>query len=211
MQLLIVAATEMEIAPLREQNTSADFLITGVGSPACIYNLAKTLQKNKYDLVIQAGIAGTFSPGVQLADTVLVQKDLFADLGVCENGRFFSLFDTGLANRDEFPYTDGWLVNENSGLTDAALRKVTSITVNTVKEDMQMADQYVQKYQPDIESMEGAAFHFVCLQERIPFLQLRSISNVVGERDKSKWKLKEAIGNLNKELLLLINQVAVKF
>jgi futalosine hydrolase len=61
-----------------------------------------------------------------------------------------------------------------------------------------------EKFLPDIESMEGAAFHYVCLQQKNNFLQLRSISNRVGERDKSKWKLKESIENLNKELLKII-------
>jgi futalosine hydrolase len=48
--------------------------------------------------------------------------------------------------------------------------------------------------------MEGAALHYVCLQQEINFLQLRSISNIVGERDKQKWEMKEAIANLNMEL-----------
>jgi len=49
--------------------------------------------------------------------------------------------------------------------------------------------------------MEGAAFHYVCLQQHIPFIQIRSISNIVGVRDKNKWKMKEAIESLNKKLI----------
>ena len=67
--------------------------------------------------------------------------------------------------------------------------------------------QFVQSFNADIETMEGAALHYVCLQEHIPFLQIRSISNHVGERDKTKWKIKEAIENLNKELQILINDL----
>jgi len=48
--------------------------------------------------------------------------------------------------------------------------------------------------------MEGAGLHYVCLQENIPFLQLRAVSNDVGQRDKSKWDLSTSIGALNKEL-----------
>jgi futalosine hydrolase len=58
-----------------------------------------------------------------------------------------------------------------------------------------------------VESMEGAALHYVCLSEKIPFLQLRGVSNYAGERNKSKWKLKEAIGNLNKELIRLLEDL----
>jgi futalosine hydrolase len=42
--------------------------------------------------------------------------------------------------------------------------------------------------------------------ENIPFLQVRSLSNFVGERDKSKWQIKEAIENLNKELIPIISK-----
>ena len=62
----------------------------------------------------------------------------------------------------------------------------------------------------DIESMEGAALHYVCLLQKVPFLQLRSISNKVGVRDKTKWKIKTAIDNLTMELnalLMIINDI----
>ena len=55
--------------------------------------------------------------------------------------------------------------------------------------------------------MEGAALHYICLQEEIPFVQIRTVSNYVGERDKTKWKIKEAFENLNDELLKLIDQL----
>ena len=34
--------------------------------------------------------------------------------------------------------------------------------------------------------MEGAALHYACIMEHIPFIQLRAVSNFVGERDKNK-------------------------
>jgi futalosine hydrolase len=52
--------------------------------------------------------------------------------------------------------------------------------------------------------MEGAALHYICLQQKIKFLQLRSISNTVGERDKQKWEMKKATTNLNMELKKII-------
>jgi futalosine hydrolase len=55
--------------------------------------------------------------------------------------------------------------------------------------------------------MEGAALHFIALHQKIPFIQLRSISNNVGERDKTKWKIKEAISNLNEELKNFIDLI----
>ena len=60
---------------------------------------------------------------------------------------------------------------------------------------------------PVVESMEGAALHYVCLMEKIPFLQIRSVSNVLGDRDKSRWKIKEAGQNLHQTLVTLIQKL----
>ena len=54
--------------------------------------------------------------------------------------------------------------------------------------------------------MEGAAFHYVCLMKNIPFLQLRAVSNYIGERDKSKWKIAEAIEEVNKACVELLER-----
>jgi futalosine hydrolase len=43
--------------------------------------------------------------------------------------------------------------------------------------------------------------------EKIPFLQLRSVSNVLGERDKSRWKISEALQHLNEELISFIRKL----
>ena len=64
-----------------------------------------------------------------------------------------------------------------------------------------------QKYNCDIESMEGAALHYVCLQQQTSFMQFRAVSNFVGERDKNKWKLRESIQNLNDTLIHLVQQI----
>ena len=65
-------------------------------------------------------------------------------------------------------------------------------------------DYYRNTLGAQIEYMEGAALHYVCLQEKIPFLQIRSLSNFAGERDKSKWVLKESIAHLNLHLQQLL-------
>ncbi len=55
--------------------------------------------------------------------------------------------------------------------------------------------------------MEGAAFHYVCISEGVPFMQLRGISNQVGERFKIKWKIKESIESLNENLMRIVLQL----
>jgi futalosine hydrolase len=55
--------------------------------------------------------------------------------------------------------------------------------------------------------MEGAALHYVCLQLAVPFAQVRSISNYVTPRDKSLWKMKDAIINLNNWLIGFVEKL----
>jgi futalosine hydrolase len=58
--------------------------------------------------------------------------------------------------------------------------------------------------------MEGAALHYVGLQENIAFLQLRSVSNAIGVRDKTRWNIPLAIGRLNEQLIHLLQQLDTK-
>ncbi len=205
MEILVVSATAMEIAPFSAQNKTADVLVTGVGAPACTYALTKQLQRRKYDMVVQAGIAGTFRNAVAPGETVIVQQDVFADLGIHEKDDFFTLFDKGFAESNALPYTNGWLVNDHPN--NFSLPAVKAITINTVSDKYAQAELFMKKYEPDIESMEGAAFHYVCISEGLQFLQLRSISNFVGERIKTNWKMKESLQALNENLQRIITEL----
>jgi len=207
MQILLIAATAHEIEPFTTANSQADVLITGIGVPSTIYHLQKRIHQVDYDLVIQAGIAGGFHDDVLLGNVVLVTQDCFADLGMEENGNYTPVFNTPFADKDEFPFTNGRLLNPGSHFQKTELSSVKAITVNKVSDSELQKQQYIINFNADIETMEGAALHYVCLQENIPFLQIRSVSNHIGERDKSKWKIKEAIKNLNTELQILINEL----
>jgi len=206
MQILLIAATEMEIQQ-RAAGNNIDVLVTGVGIPSTIYHLQKRLEQIDYDLVIQAGIGGSFGKDPAMGETVLVQQDAFGDLGTEKEEEFCTLFDAGLADKNESPFTEGWLINKNEWLDILPLKKVKAVTVNKVSDDRLLTRQLEAAFHPHIESMEGAALHYVCLLEQIPFLQIRTISNCVGERNKAKWKLEDAIKNLNVELEKIIAQI----
>lgn len=207
MNLLIASATKIEINPFLKENIHADVLITGIGIPSTVFHLTQKLFEKKYDMVIQAGVAGTSNDRFKLAEVVAVKEDTFADLGIEENRQFFTLFENNFIDENDFPYTDGWLINDHSILEKIDLPIAKGITVNKISDDDFQNKRIQQKFSADLESMEGAAFHYVCLQQKIPFLQLRSVSNQVGQRDKSKWELKKAIENLNNQLLKIIEKL----
>lgn len=215
MKILLVAATMLEIEPLQQylaeklylrKHQQVDVLITGAGSMATTYALTKKFQLNKPDIAIQAGIGGSFHPLFCPGKIVVIKEEIIGDLGVMQQGKWNSLFDLGFMSENDHPWTQGKLLNPNKDLLcKLEHEKVKAITVNQISTEASFIQQIKEKYCPVVESMEGAAFHFVCLKENIPFLQLRSISNMVGERDKSKWLLKESIDVLNNELVRLLN------
>lgn len=207
MQILLTAATANELELFINMHANIDILITGVGAPATIYNLQKRLHKVDYDLVIQAGIAGAFSTALNLGETVLVKQDTFGDIGAEENNTFTSFIGSNLISAQEFPYANGWLINAAGIPKSSTLKSVKGITVNKVSDSILQKQQLINVFDPQIETMEGAALHYVCLQEEIPFRQIRTISNYVGIRDKKQWKIREAFENLNEELIKLIDQL----
>jgi futalosine hydrolase len=212
MQILVAAATAKEISPFldhlrKSKSQPVDVLITGVGIMAATNSLTRHFYINKPGLVIQAGIAGCFNHNIPLGTVVTVERDTIADLGVLEKKQWLSVFDLRLTSPNQFPYQKGWLINKNSLVDKLKIKKAKAITVNQVTTAKQMIRIYRGKFNPVLESMEGAVLHYCCLMENIPFLQIRAISNYAGERNKKKWKIPEAIANLNNELIGLINNL----
>ena len=208
MKILLVSATEHELDISKLKNNKAafetDVLISGIGIASTVYHVTSRLVQNNNEMVIQAGIAGSFTNDLNLGETVLVSADTFGDSGIEETGMFKNLFASGLVNENDFPFTNGWLINQHRMLNSGLLKTVKAITVNKITDDKKQIEVQRNFFNAQAESMEGAAFHYVCLQMNIPFLQIRSISNIVGERDKTKWKMTEAVNNLNDELNKII-------
>ena len=218
MNILIVSATDAEIAPLTEyfktaalpSSVSGGIVITGVGMLNTAYELTKHLQTSKYDFVIQVGVAGSYINDVALGDLVFVTSDQYGDLGAEDHDKYLDIFEMGLINPNIPPYIVGKMLTPLLPVHNKIrLPHMSGLTVNTVSGSKRTIKRRTEKYHCDIESMEGAAFHYVCLREKIPFAQVRAISNYVTPRDKESWNMKAAIVNLNKWLIDFIeNQLA---
>lgn len=210
MKILIVSATEKEIFPtlnkiksFNHDDLGVDILVTGIGAVFTTYLLTRKLSEKEYDLVINAGIAGSFNLDLNIGDTVYVQSDQFADLGFEDKDEFYTVFEKGFIAKDQFPFKNALLENPYEFAID--LKKVSGITVNTTHGSKKNIDLFKGKFNADIETMEGAAFFYVCLNEGVKFFQIRTISNYVEERNEAKWNIPLAIKNLNQKLLEITN------
>jgi futalosine hydrolase len=218
MKIVIVAATGFEIGPVKQyvvnnpvfgkDGFEIRFLVTGVGLMAATYALAKYLAGHTPDWVLQAGIAGSFTSDFPPGSVVVVGEEVMGDLGVMEKDGYMDMFDLGLQSGGELPFTDSRLKNPWLGSFNyLQLPIARGITVNQITTSREMTAILEDKYSCDVESMEGAALHYVCLLEKVRFLQVRSISNYIGVRDKSNWKLNESINSLNNELIEMIQKI----
>jgi len=219
MNLLIVSATPFEVRPFVNKLTPAgscgprllsftflhhhiDLLLPGIGMMVTAYHLGRQLERTTYTAAINAGVAGSFKPDLPIGEVAEVVEDCLPELVAEEETGRVSVFELGLMDPDAHPFRGGRLVNDLpiEAPSVQRLRKVKGSTVNTLHGSSNGRSQNENSAIADIESMEGAAFLYSCLSAGIPNTQIRSISNFVNERDKTKWNLNLALKNLNKTL-----------
>jgi futalosine hydrolase len=224
MKVLVVSATALEIAPTLKQlgvelpsasagaaasiavgdSARCDFLITGVGQFLCGVHLVQHLSLHSYDFVIHAGIAGSFADNLPKRSRVVVSREVFGDLGAEDNGSFLSIQQMGLLAPDEPPFVAGALhAPEVSLLCLSDLLRVSSVTVNRVLSEERSIEWVRATFSPSVVHMEGAALFYVLLARKVPFVSLRTISDIVGPRNKASWDIAGAVSELN----LLLGEV----
>ncbi len=212
MRVIITAATNGEWMPSFQKinpayagtnkRFSVGFHESGIGLLASSVSLMKMFVQETPSLIIQVGIAGCFDKKVPLGKVFAVKDDFAGDIGVMENKVWKDLFDLKLDKPNDAPYEKKSL--PNPWLSQYNLLKLPTkkgVTVNTISTDKNKIDLYSGRYKATLESMEGAALHYIGRDLNIPFIQIRAVSNYVGERNKAKWNMQEAIYNLNETLL----------
>ena len=212
MRVIITAATNGEWMPSFQKinpayagtnkRFSVGFHESGIGLLASSVSLMKMFVQETPSLIIQVGIAGCFDKKLPLGKVFAVKDDFAGDIGVMENKVWKDLFDLKLDKPNDAPYEKKSL--PNPWLSQYNLLKLPTkkgVTVNTISTDKNKIDLYSGRYKASLESMEGAALHYMGRDLNIPFIQIRAVSNYVGERNKAKWNMQEAIYNLNETLL----------
>lgn len=227
MRILICAAEQEELDSATQAlrlyeskiagKVQVDFLLTGIGTTSACYRIAKKLveaesEGNRYSLAIDIGIAGSYDlEKFPIGSVALIEKEFFGDLGFMTAYGFQSLFDAKTLDANLFPFKDGAL--EMLPLPDffndiaSNFKKATGVTVQTITGNGKTVAMLKDKYSAHIESMEGAAFFYVCLNENVKFMEFRSVSNRVGEEDTSKWESTKALESLIDALKLFFSRL----
>lgn len=185
--ILVAAATAREIAFLGP-DPNLEVLITGIGPVEAAARVAPALARNRFDLVVNAGIAGAFEGVANVGDAVVVAAD-HLDLDL-ENGETLALPD-GLHVCDR-AVSDANVVAD---LVAKGFRSVKGITVTRVTATDATAER-LRAGGAEVESMEGFAVLRAAALGGVPAVQVRGISNIVGERSRSQWDFEAGAAGL---------------
>jgi futalosine hydrolase len=183
-----------------------DVRLAGVGSATAAANTASVLAKGDYSLVISAGIGGGFVGRAELGSIVIASEIIAADLGAETPEGFCSVDELGFGS-SRVPVESNLVSLITDALQQAGLCVHTGpiLTVTTVtgsSESAAMLDKRVPG--ATVEAMEGYGVAVAAQIYSVPVLEIRTISNAVGPRDRSAWKMKEAFEALEAASSILL-------
>lgn len=180
--ILIVCALREELSGFAER-PYATVVQSGIGPVEAAIATARALAVTRYALVINAGIAGGFRDHVSVGDSVAVIEEYYVEIGR-EDGLELDLPSGAMLDEKVIsdprllsPYKEG-LLGSHLGIG------VTSATVTT--SDLRAA-HLAKRFNPSVESMEGFAVLRAARRASVPAIELRGISNLVGNRPSNEW------------------------
>ena len=210
-QLLLTTKDSTFLSFVLSSKLKVQLLITGAGLTATSCWVTKITSLFNYSLAINAGIAGCFDSKLSIGSVVYVTTDTIADMGSEEPLIGFKpISQMPFFNANAFPYQQGYIYQNppqhNTILQThlSQLPQASGITVNCVTGKKTTLRQRRQLFNPDIETMEGAAFFYACHLTQTPCIAIRAISNRAGDRKYTNWDLPLAVEKLTHNIWSLI-------
>lgn len=144
--------------------------------------------------VLQVGVGGAY-PGapVVMGAAALAASELDLDLGLGRHPDWRdleALAVPGDETRNRIDLAGPALEAARAATGLPALAFATSDAVTADRDD---AAYLAGRFGASVESMEGAGAARAAAALGVPFVELRGVSNLAGDRDKASWRLREAI------------------
>ena len=202
MTVLVLAATSTEAGLL--DSLAGRVVLTGIGAVNTAHALTREmLAQPPPSLVIQTGVAGAYVPaGLEVGSSVLASEEVYADVGVITTEGWLSAEEIGIplvaatATRpprfNRFPLDERLVARASAVCGPLLARTGRFLTLSQVTGTRAGGDALCARFDALCESMEGAAAAHVCALHDVPFLEVRGISNLVEDRDRSRWRIREA-------------------
>ncbi len=185
---------------------------TGVGPVAAAATTAMALAQGEFRGVVHLGIAGSFDlAAAPLGGVVVATHETWPEYGVRRNDGTITPLTFPMHPRLPRPSLplDPTAAADAMGLAlDPSWVWGPALTVAGVTGDTALASAYHYRFQALIESMEGFGVAFAAHLAGVPCLEIRTIANAVGERDKDRWNIPLALEALSQAAQLLLGDRA---
>ncbi|NLU79789.1 futalosine hydrolase [Micromonospora sp. HNM0581] len=202
--LLVVTAVPAEAEAIRVglADPTVAVLPVGVGpavagaATARLLTLAESAGR-PYRAVVSAGVAGGFADRVTVGGTVIGTRAVAADLGAESPEGFIPIDELGmpaeLLGVGQAVDADATLLTAlHTALPAATVGPV--LTVSTVTGTAASTDELLRRYPGAVaEAMEGYGVAVAASQAGVPFVELRTVSNPIGPRDRGAWRMRAAL------------------
>ena len=188
---LLVCAVAQELAWFIPAS-DVEVLVCGVGPVDAAARVAQALAARSYATVVNVGIAGAFDGVAPVGAGVVVANERL-ELDV----------ETGIPivlPHGERPVE--WVASDPSlvsGLAACGMQAVRGITVGRVTATEATAER-LARLGAQVETMEGFAVLRAAELAGIPAIELRGISNRVGERARNGWNFDAGIAGLQQAM-----------
>jgi futalosine hydrolase len=173
--ILLVCAVAQELEWLGPR-AGVETLVSGLGPVDAAVRVTRALAAQRYDVVVNAGIAGAFPGVAHVGDGVVV-------------------LPPGNLIADRVP-ADAQLIE---AITSLGFPLVRGITVSHVTATDATA-QRLRARGAEIESMEGFAVMRAAQLANVPAIEVRGISNIVGDRASGEWDFAAGVTGLRRVL-----------
>jgi nucleoside phosphorylase len=175
--ILLVAATDRELC-------GQDGLVCGVGPVEAAALTARTLALRRFDAVLHVGLAG--ARDVPVGSLVVGTAAVYCDLAA------------------EWPVVD--LVSADADLVEAALGALPGAALLPINTSAAVGGpRDAVSREPYVEAMEGFGVLRAAALAGVPAVEVRAISNELGEEDRSLWAFDAALAALERALPRLVD------
>jgi futalosine hydrolase len=200
----------------RGQISGVDVCLThsGIGKAAAAAATTTLLLNYSPEELWLFGCGGAYlNSGLQIGDLALASSEIFGDEGVVSREGFQDLSTMDLTMRDNTGFSNTWPVDTQ--LCEWAKQILETscgpfVTVSTCTGTTEQSLEIEQRTKGLCENMEGAAAALACHQLSVPMLELRGISNMVEDRDTSRWDLPGGMNAAQNAILTLLEKWSQK-
>jgi futalosine hydrolase len=192
--------------------------VSGIGTVNAAITATDLVHCFAPDVIVMTGCAGAYpASGLAIGDLALATSEIFADEGVLTPDGWHSLawLDIPLFEKDGTRY-----FNEIPLAADPAQRTMVYaertginikagpfLTVSTCSGTTQRGAELQGRFGGLCENMEGAAVALVAARYGIDCLEIRGISNLVEDRNRSHWDIPLAMTAVNNVLVSLLKEL----